>query len=46
MQTTKRTAWAFLWYALYAFAGLGLEFLLLGRDLRWAYAATALAFLV
>ncbi len=30
MQTTKRTAWEFLWYALYAFAGLGLEFLLLG----------------
>ena len=30
MKNAKITAWDYLWYALYAFAGLGLELFLLG----------------
>lgn len=30
MSKTENKSWDFLWYALYAFAGLGLELLLLG----------------
>lgn len=30
MKQTKTSSWDFLWYALYAFAGLGLEFVLIG----------------
>ena len=41
MNKTGKKSWDFLWYALYAFAGLGLELLLLGLVEPMLFGGTA-----